>query len=69
MFMSINCDAVSANFLSYILDNLFSFCHKDGLLGWSIEEPSWQLTACSRQPIGWRSGPSTGSGLEVGGKT
>jgi len=32
MFMSINYSAVTANFLTYVLDNLFSFCHKDGLL-------------------------------------
>ena len=34
---SSDCFVDSPTFLAYILDNLFSFCHKDDLLAWSIE--------------------------------
>ena len=42
MFMSINGDD---EIYIYILDNLFSFCHKDGMLAWGIGQRvlNWRL--------------------------
>jgi hypothetical protein len=40
MFKSINGDV---EIHIYILDNLFSFCHKDGMSAWGIEHRAWRF--------------------------
>ena len=53
MSMSTNYSSDIPNFLTYILDNLLSFCHKEWIVGMEHrargrENPSWQPAAGSQ---------------------